>query len=412
MRDIRENVPENLIRDAASAALSNGCKQLQQVQMHKSISYARCLCLVAATVLFLSACGPASDEPQPIPIVREAPKDELRPRKLSAAERLGATMRAGMAQPATPALAYTLPEGWEDLPVSQFRQVNLRVAGNPKAECYVTILPGAAGGLLDNVNRWRQQMNLEPTTEAELSQSPHLPLLGEDALLVTLEGTFGGMQGDQALENYKMVALVQTSAGESIFVKMTGPKAVLDQEMGRFEEFVASLHRHGSHGHEAGADETAAAAPAEATLAADLHWHPADHWQLAPAQPMRMATYTIGAGGETEVVLSSLPGDAGGIESNINRWRSQMGQAPLTAEEIGSLPRLTILGTPSPLVKIQGDYAGMGEGPVQAGYTMLAALCPLETQTIFVKMIGPEATVSGEIEHFVAFCESIHAGGH
>ncbi|HLU40356.1 MAG TPA: hypothetical protein VK081_13305, partial [Planctomycetota bacterium] len=52
---------------------------------------------------------------------------------------------------------HELPTGWTRMAPSAMRLVNLRVAGDPRAECYLTSLPGAAGGLLDNVNRWRSQ---------------------------------------------------------------------------------------------------------------------------------------------------------------------------------------------------------------------------------------------------------------
>jgi len=45
-----------------------------------------------------------------------------------------------------PDFEYDLPEGWERLANTRDRYVNLRPAGDPEASCYLSILPGPAGG--------------------------------------------------------------------------------------------------------------------------------------------------------------------------------------------------------------------------------------------------------------------------
>ena len=50
-------------------------------------------------------------------------------------------------------LAYDLPTGWQKLPPTSDRMINLRPGGDPDASCYVTFLPESASGLEANVNR-------------------------------------------------------------------------------------------------------------------------------------------------------------------------------------------------------------------------------------------------------------------
>jgi hypothetical protein len=92
---------------------------------------------------------------------------------------------------------WTLPDGWQQLPGSQFRFATLRLpspsgSGKP-AEISVS---QAGGDMLSNVNRWRGQLNLPPVAEAELSTTTKkLPIDGREATYVSLVGTGSGSMG-------------------------------------------------------------------------------------------------------------------------------------------------------------------------------------------------------------------------
>ncbi len=89
-------------------------------------------------------------------------------------------------------LDYDLPPGWEEVPPTQMRLINLRPAGDPDAECYLALLPSSGGGVAANVNRWRGQLGLEPLDEEGLNALPHLSLLGAQGVLVDFEGAYAG----------------------------------------------------------------------------------------------------------------------------------------------------------------------------------------------------------------------------
>lgn len=135
-------------------------------------------------------------------------------------------------------------------------------------------------------------------------------------------------------------------------------------------------------------------------------WTAPDGWIAAPSTPMRIANFRVGSAQDTECYMSVMAGEAGGIEMNINRWYGQMGQDPLTKEQIDVLPKVKLLGADAPLVEIAGQYTGMIGAP-QSGQMLLGTLGMSEGQSVFVKMVGPETTVRAERDRFIAFCASI-----
>src|SRR5688500_16131105 len=65
---------------------------------------------------------------------------------------------------------------------------------------------------------------------------------------------------------------------------------------------------------------------------------PAGWRQDARQRPMRFATFLIGEGdAAVEVAVSQFPGDVGGLLANVNRWRGQVGLAPVTEAELPSI---------------------------------------------------------------------------
>ena len=137
--------------------------------------------------------------------------------------------------------------------------------------------------------------------------------------------------------------------------------------------------------------------------AAGFAWDAPDAWQRQPDRAMRLATYTHGT---CECYITTLAGPAGGVAANINRWRRQMGQPPLSEEELAALPRLDVLGRAAPFVTIAGAYTGMS-GEERPDSLMFGMVCPLDDETLFVKMLGPEAEMRAETGRFTAFCESL-----
>ena len=114
---------------------------------------------------------------------------------------------------------------------SGMRLASFRVPG--EAEVSIVLLPGGAGGELDNVNRWRGQLGLPPIDAKALAEgSRRVASRAGKSLLVA----FTGGQGR------RMAAAVLRRGGETWFFKLLGPAAAVAAAEPDFASFLESLH--------------------------------------------------------------------------------------------------------------------------------------------------------------------------
>jgi len=102
-----------------------------------------------------------------------------------------------------------------------------------------------------------------------------------------------------------------------------------------------------------------------------------------------------------QLVVTAMSGTAGGLASNVNRWRRQTGLAPLPAEEAAnSLQQVT-----SPAGTVYWIFLSSPERPEQA---MLVAILPQPGRSVFGKVSGPAAELQAARDDFLAWCRSLH----
>jgi len=123
------------------------------------------------------------------------------------------------------------------------RVANFRVAGDERAECYLTVLGGDGGGLAANVNRWRAQMSQAPAAAAEIEALPRAPFFGRDATFLDVTGTWTGMSGKETDADYELLGFLLVDPAGSIFLKMVGPRAVIGGEIESFDREILSEQR-------------------------------------------------------------------------------------------------------------------------------------------------------------------------
>lgn len=337
----------------------------------------------------------------------------LRPVRLEpvdSATRLGFTRTdedGGLRGGAESLFEWETPEGWRQLGASGMRLLNFRVAGRDDAECYLTMLQGSGGGVLANVNRWRRQMGRSPLSQAEVDRLPRREFFGRDAVLVEVEGTLQGKK------DRKLLALLVVLPMGVITMKMTGPAEVVDDERGRFLELCDSLRlRHGPASAAGKSEAGSGPRTASAFDPGKLRWRAPEGWKRKPVESaMRVVTFAASPSGRTECVVFVLRGDGGGVVANLNRWRGQVGQPPLSPEAIGDLPRIQVLGRRVPLLDARGDFDdGMG-GPRRGDQGLLGVVRLLDEHALFVKMVGPAEEVAAQKDAFVAFCRSLEFEG-
>jgi len=138
-------------------------------------------------------------------------------------------------------LLWETPAGWGRAERSQMRPVNLTFGPNKEGECYLSMLPGGAGGVLANVNRWRKQMGQPDITEEELAKLPTKTLMGIQGVFVTVDGNYTNVGATEAKENYRLLGVVATLGDSGLFVKMVGPKDLVEANTAAFDQFVGSL---------------------------------------------------------------------------------------------------------------------------------------------------------------------------
>lgn len=348
-------------------------------------------------LLLLSSCSAGEIEGEiGSPRVVDRPPPDL---TAGSAERFGFRRQAPAQVAASdrPRLfEFELPEGWTELPGTQFRLINLKVPGG--VECWVST---ARGSLDANLNRWRSQLGLAPWSQAEIEALPRKAMLQLPAVYIELTGDSKGGMGAEPIEAAKMLGLVAAlPSGISVFVKMLGPGSAVDQQIENFDKLRQSLVPAQIDGHpEVDQGSPAASQTPVGDAAESLVWQVPAGWSETAPRNMRVVTFLPDANPQTECWISSWAGEVGGVMANVARWRGQVGLGPLSAEQVAALPKISVLGGEALIV----DAIPFGEG----GQSLLAMLSYVEGQSTFVKMIGPKNEVEAEREQFMALCRSL-----
>jgi hypothetical protein len=142
------------------------------------------------------------------------------------------------------------PAGWQEQPASGMRLGSFKVSKDgQQADISIIPLGGISGSELDNVNRWRGQVGLEPLDAAKLAEAGEKVLIGTTtAALYDLGGT-----DPQTKQPARILAAILPGEGTTWFFKMTGPDALVAQEKGAFKELLKSVHfdaaPHGEQAH-------------------------------------------------------------------------------------------------------------------------------------------------------------------
>jgi hypothetical protein len=136
--------------------------------------------------------------------------------------------------------AFAVPEGWKSVtPSSPMRKAQLEIARGPeKAE--VTFFHFGAdqgGSAADNVTRWYAQF---PGSEKNRT-TENVQVGSVKITFAMTEGTFSsGMPGGPTtpMEGYALCGAILEDATGNVFIKMTGPNAVVKASTDAFKKMV------------------------------------------------------------------------------------------------------------------------------------------------------------------------------
>jgi hypothetical protein len=148
-----------------------------------------------------------------------------------------ASSLASTPAPTTGAISWNAPEAWVEKPTTAMRRGSFTIVGNDGAEADFSVIafPGDAGGMLENVNRWRGQVSLGPLAAPELEASlRHMDIGPLHIDVVDFAGQAAGVAT-------RITGAIFSHAGESWFIKLTGPDALVAAAKPDFISFVESL---------------------------------------------------------------------------------------------------------------------------------------------------------------------------
>jgi len=125
--------------------------------------------------------------------------------------------------------------------------------------------------------------------------------------------------------------------------------------------------------------------------------------KLDQQKPMRYATFKAGEGATAvEVVLSTFPGDVGGLHANVNRWRGQVGLAAIPQDQLAAnVTPFEVPGFTGHTMRLKGD----------AQHMLGAMIKDVKAErTWTVKITGTMAAIDAHEAAFVAFAKSFSPG--
>jgi len=317
-------------------------------------------------------------------------------------------MQASPSAAGSEQIKWQTPAGWTELPAGQMRAASFSVKTKDNQEAQTTIipLPNLAGKDLENVNRWRGQVGLEPINASVLAtQVLTVKIAGMDGQLYDLAGT----PPDQN-QVIRILGAILDREGMTWFVKMTGPDTLVASQKSVFIDFLKTL----SFSAAAPANTSPAPAPAAAPLRVenaaaapapeapqDLPaWKTPEPWKQIKAGPMQVAKFQTGAenGASAEISVAVFPGDVGGTLANVNRWRGQIGLPPVEQNDLAKVTApLDLGGNKAILVNMVSE---------QSKTRMIAVIVPKAGQTWFYKLVGQDEIASREKDAFVKFVQS------
>jgi hypothetical protein len=135
--------------------------------------------------------------------------------------------------------SWQVPADWKEVPGGQFLVTKflLSGAGDAQAAVNVSMSAGDGGGLLANLNRWRGQLGLAPTTEADLPKQVQ-PLAGSDGMTMLAE--IAGTDPKTGQKTHLLAAIVP-QAQQTWFYKLMGNEQLVEQQREAFTKFVQSV---------------------------------------------------------------------------------------------------------------------------------------------------------------------------
>ncbi|MCC6547374.1 hypothetical protein IT570_09425 [Candidatus Sumerlaeota bacterium] len=196
---------------------------------------------------------------------------------------------------------------------------------------------GQGGSVEDNVGRWVRQFAPAAGKTTPVTRYEHGHVGNLEVTRVTMEGTYSagamapggakpGAQEDWALDAF----IVEGGPEGSLYIRLTGPDALVRGEKETIDGIIASAGSAGSGAKQPPAPAAAVPSGGDASLplvnAPGILFAVPSDWERAEvASSMRAAQYQI-PGGSEFVLFYFGPSGGGTVSDNFNRWVAQVKQ--------------------------------------------------------------------------------------
>jgi hypothetical protein len=132
-----------------------------------------------------------------------------------------------------------------------------------------------------------------------------------------------------------------------------------------------------------------------------LKWRLPAGWGESFPGGMRFATFKVPGAGKIDGSVVTLPGDAGGELSNVNRWRGQIGLPPTDAVGLAAARSAVKTG-----VGLANVYDFTSDGNKKS--RLIAAILMVDGSAWFIKLTGDAEPVTAARPAFLELLGSLH----
>lgn len=134
------------------------------------------------------------------------------------------------------------PASWLRQPPSPLRKLSYLISGQDGTHCEVSLvtLGGGAGGILENVNRWRGQLGLPPLDDASLQKELKPPLTTPLGKVLIVDFTGSPEKGDPSRDG-RIIAGIVDRGNETVFFKLRGNPALTERSQGDFVKWIGTV---------------------------------------------------------------------------------------------------------------------------------------------------------------------------
>lgn len=378
------------------------------------------ICLITLTSMLLFACDDTHSDIRVYEVAKTTQHHGsglLTP--AAATQAPGQSSATAQDQSPLDLVQWTMPKTWHQENISRPMILAIfHVDHNHSLEVQVSAINGDAGGVLANVNRWRRQLGLPPISDEQLPLSVQI---------IDSQGSFGGVVDvtNPATHQRIVATIIQGGAGMSWFVKAQGHSDEVAAQKNNIITFAESFkfksppaqdpHQHPSpstpdaaSGPNPSSSMNAGLLPPANTNTSGVQIKTPANWtSVTPSSPIIQAAYTVSSPqGEAQVTVTSLSSDGGGLLPNINRWRNQLGLAPVADLADQPLALLNMPGVTAMLIDLKADSTGQN-----AGKRMFMAVVSRPNETWYFKMNGNVLALTQLKTDFITAVQSAQFAG-